>query len=132
VRLIAITGALTIAIAGASLPAWSQTRGNEQLITNPEQVKRILTALDDGVWVADGPAADAHVYVIYSTACGFSKKLFADTRALPNMPQFRWLTFAAEGYGAETVVTKRTLSHYEMPSPVSTSPRPTPRRRALL
>jgi hypothetical protein len=109
-RLIAITGALIVAIVAVSaLTAWSQTRGTEQFVTNPEQVKRILTALDDGVWVADGSAADTHVYVIYSTACGFSKKLFADTRVLPNRPQFRWLTFASEGYGAETVVTKRTV-----------------------
>ena len=43
-RLIAITGALTVAIVVASaLMAWSQTRGSEQLITDPEQVERILT-----------------------------------------------------------------------------------------
>lgn len=109
-RFIAVTAALTVAIVAASaLTAWSQTRGNEELVTNPEQVERILTALDDGVWVADGSAADTHVYVIYSTACGFSKKLFADTRALPNRPQFRWVTFEAKGHGAEMVVTKRTV-----------------------
>lgn len=89
--------------------AWSQTRGTEQLVTNPAEVKRILAALDNGVWVADGSAADTHVYVIYSTACGFSKRLFADTRAMPSRPQFRWLTVAAQGYGAEMVVTKRTV-----------------------
>lgn len=110
-RFISITGVLTVAIVVASvLTAWSQTRGSEQLITDPEQVERILTALDDGLWVSDGSAADNHVYVIYSTACGFSKKLFKDTRALPNRPQFRWLTFAAEGYGAEMVVTNRTVA----------------------
>lgn len=109
-QLIAVTGALIVAIVAASaFTAWSQTRGNEQLVTNPEQVKRILTALDDGVWVADGSAADRQVYVIYSTACAFSKKLFEETRALPNRPQFRWLTLGAEGYGAEMVVTKRTV-----------------------
>ena len=108
--LFAVTGALTVGIIAASaLTAWSQIRGTEQLVTNPEQVERILSALDDGVWVADGSATDTHVYVIYSTACGLSKKLFADTRALPNRPQLRWLTFAAEGYGAEMVVTKRTV-----------------------
>ena len=109
-RLIAVTCAATVIIVIVSaLTAWSQTRGSEQLVTNPDQVKRILTALDDGVWVADGSAADTHVYVIYSTACGFSKKLFAETRTLPNRPQFRWLTFAAEGHGAEMVVSKRTV-----------------------
>ena len=109
-RLIAVTGALAVAIAMASvLTAWSQIRGTEQLVTDPEQVKMILTALDDAVWFADGSAGDKHVYVIYSTACGISKKFFTDTRALLNRPQLRWLTLDDEGHGAGMVVTRRTV-----------------------
>lgn len=110
VRRIAVTSILTVALVVTfALTAWPQSRGTERVLTDPAQVKRIFAALDDGLWVPDGPAADTHVYVIYSTACGFSKKLFTDTRALENRPQFRWVTLGGEGHGAEGVVTNRTV-----------------------
>jgi hypothetical protein len=106
----AIVTGLTVAFALSSVvPTLAQTRGTELLITNGDQVQKILDALDDSVWLADGPQADTHVYVIFNTACGFSKKLFADSRSLPDRPQFRWVTFDSKGYGAEMVLTKRTV-----------------------
>lgn len=103
--------------------------GTEELVTNREEVKRILAALDDGVWVGDGSDSAKHVYVIFRTTCGYSKRLFMDTRKLPNRPQFRWLPDAEEGRGVEMILTKRTvesvgealLGRYAPPTDVATA-----------
>lgn len=84
--------------------------GQGKLISDPEQVQRVLSLLDDSYWIADGANADKQVYVIFSTTCGYCKQLHANTRAAQNRPQLRWITADEAGRGAEDVLTRRNAA----------------------
>ncbi len=67
----------------------------------------LLQALDDAVWIGDGPASDRHVYVLFATDCRWSRALFEQTRDRAGDLQLRWLVMA--GAGAEQVAGQATL-----------------------
>jgi hypothetical protein len=75
------------------------------LVTDPVRGERLMTAVENALWVPDGTAADRPVYVIYSTQCGFSRQLFERTRAANPGLQLRWI--AAAALGADQVVSVR-------------------------
>lgn len=80
-------------------------RGRQVLITNPAHQQELMSLVENAIWASDGSAADKQVYVIYSTQCGWSKKLFNDTRELGDKLQLRWIPAAAAG--ADQVVSVR-------------------------
>ncbi|MFT3763459.1 MAG: hypothetical protein QM761_12815 [Pseudoxanthomonas sp.] len=94
--------ALALPIA---LPAAAVDRGKQLTITRKEHAAGLLDAVENAAWAADGQAAQKPVYVVYSTECPWSKKLFEDTRALAGKVQLRWIP--AAGGGAPDVVALR-------------------------
>jgi hypothetical protein len=103
---ISILAALACLFVGGVSPAFAQS----ELISDPAKVQRILSLLDDGYWIPDGADANRQVYVIYSTTCGYCKKLHANTRNVPKRPQLRWITAGEAGYGAEDAVSRRSAA----------------------
>lgn len=104
-RLARITVPLGLCLALASLTVNALDRGRQVMITDPAQAETLMATVENALWAADGTRADKPVYVIYSTQCGWSKKLFEDTRRLGEHVQLRWI--AAAALGADQVVTKR-------------------------
>ncbi|HEX7034803.1 MAG TPA: hypothetical protein VF210_03470 [Pseudomonadales bacterium] len=94
---------LCLALVGANANALD--RGRQVMITDPVQAETLLATVENALWAADGNKADKPVYVIYSTECAYSKKLFQDTRGLGDRVQLRWIAAAARG--ADQVVSKR-------------------------
>lgn len=60
---------------------------------------------ENAIRAADGHAADKPVYVLYSTDCAWSKRLYDDTRILAGKVQLRWIPVA--GGTASGVVAAR-------------------------
>jgi hypothetical protein len=51
----------------------------------------LLSALDNSLWIADGPASDRQMYIIASPCDVFSRSLFMSTREVVNTVQLRWI-----------------------------------------
>jgi hypothetical protein len=79
--------------------------GQRLTYTNSEDKKLLLSRMDNALWAADDEPLAKHMYVIYSPSCGWSKKLYDDTRTLTDEVQLRWVTY--EGPGSSTVAAKR-------------------------
>jgi len=86
---------LFLALIAASPAAAALGRSDQILITDPLQAQRLMTAVENALWVADGDDAANPVYVIYSTQCGFSQQLFERTRNPGLKVQLRWIAAAA-------------------------------------
>lgn len=95
-----------ILFASLSLPVKALDRGRQLQITDAAQSSALLGTVENAIWAADGKASDKVIYVIYSTECGWSQKLFNDTRHLSEQVQLRWIPVAARQ--APAVVTDRT------------------------
>lgn len=94
-------------VGGAS--AATENRGAQTVIHDAAQIERIMGALENAVWVADGAPADKQVYVIFSTECGYCQKLFHDSRNKVSNVQFRWIAHCCDGSGAEAIVETRSV-----------------------
>lgn len=92
----------------ASLPVAALDRNKQVTLSQKEAADRMLATLEDAIWVADGPAAEKQVYVVYSTDCAWSKRLYEQSRALAGKVQLRWV--AAAGNAAPGVVASRDAS----------------------
>lgn len=88
-----------------SMPADALDRNKQVTLSQKEAADRMLATLEDAVWAADGPAVDKQVYVVYSTDCAWSKRLYEQSRVLAGKVQLRWI--AAAGDAAPDVVTSR-------------------------
>lgn len=80
-------------------------RGRQVVVTKSDDVARLMDAVENAVWAADGTPASKAVYVVYSTDCAWSKRLFDETRALVANVQLRWIPVA--GNAAASVVAGR-------------------------
>lgn len=80
-------------------------RGRQVVVTKPDDAARLMDAVENAVWAADGKPASKAVYVVYSTECAWSKRLFDETRALVGNVQLRWIPVA--GNTAASVVAGR-------------------------
>lgn len=96
---------LGICLVLTSLTVNALERGRQVMITDPVQAEALMSTVENALWAGDGQAADKPVYVIYSTQCGWSRKLFEDTRGLGEQVQLRWI--AAAALGADQVVSVR-------------------------
>jgi hypothetical protein len=52
-----------------------------------------LAALDNSLWIADGPPSDKQIYVVAGPCCGYSQALYHATRDLQGV-QLRWVEMA--------------------------------------
>ena len=86
-------------------PGLAVDRGRQVVVTKPDDAARLMDAVENAVWAADGTPASKAVYVVYSTDCAWSKRLFDDTRALAGNVQLRWIPVA--GSTAASVVAGR-------------------------
>jgi hypothetical protein len=84
----AFVGVLLLASTQASA---SLSRGQQALITDANDMERIMTTVENAIWASDGSAADRPVYVVYSTECSWSRALHEQTRGLTDQLQFRWI-----------------------------------------
>jgi len=80
-------------------------RGRQVVVTRPDDAARLMDAVENAAWAADGKPASKAVYVVYSTECAWSKRLFDETRALAGNVQLRWIPVA--GNTAASVVAGR-------------------------
>lgn len=96
-------GALLAALL--ALPVAAVDRGRQVLVAQPDQADRLMDAVENAAWAADGQGADKPVYVVYNTQCAFSQRFFQDSRALAGQVQLRWIP--AMGQGATAVVESR-------------------------
>ncbi|KRA46480.1 hypothetical protein ASD72_04555 [Pseudoxanthomonas sp. Root630] len=80
-------------------------RGRQVVVTKPDDAARLMDAVENAVWAADGKPASKAIYVVYSTECAWSKRLFDETRALVGNAQLRWIPVA--GNTAASVVAGR-------------------------
>lgn len=72
-------------------------RGRQLHITNTAHSTSLLNVLENAVWAKDGNSQGKIAYVIYSTECAWSRKLFQDTRGLQSDVELRWIPVAAQG-----------------------------------
>ena len=80
-------------------------RGRQVVVTKPDDAAGLMDAVENAIWAADGKPASKAVYVVYSTDCAWSKRLFDETRALAGNVQLRWIPVA--GTTAASVVAGR-------------------------
>ena len=80
-------------------------RGRQVVVTKPDDAAGLMDAVENATWAADGKPASKAVYVVYSTDCAWSKRLFDETRALAGNVQLRWIPVA--GTTAASVVAGR-------------------------
>lgn len=71
-------------------------RGKQVSITRKDHVAKLMDAVENAVWAADGQAAQKPVYVVYNTDCAFSQRFFQESRALAGKVQFRWIPVHGE------------------------------------
>lgn len=81
-------------------------RGDSAIYREDSLTAKILEAVDNSVWAADGARPDKQIYIIYSPTCAWSQKFFKDTRSLTKKVQFRWIPHGGEG--ADWVAETRT------------------------
>lgn len=93
--------ALTLSSTVAALE-----RGRQLLITEQAVADSILSTVENALWASDGSIAEKPVYIVYSTECGWSKRLYEQSRQLGDKLQLRWIPVAARG--ADTVVAERS------------------------
>ena len=86
-------------------PGFAVDRGRQVVVTKTDDAARLMDAVENAIWAADGKPASKAVYVVYSTDCAWSKRLFDDTRALAGNVQLRWIPVA--GSAAASVVAGR-------------------------
>lgn len=82
------------ALLVVSSTSYALDRGRKVTVTNTEHAAQLMQAVENAVWVADGPVSDKVVYVVYGTDCGWSHRLFNDTRGKLGDVQFRWIAVA--------------------------------------
>lgn len=101
-----ILAAMTITLM-ALLPLRGEAvdRGKQVIVSQSAPAARLLDTVENAIWAADGQAADKPVYVLYSTDCAWSKRLYDDTRSLAGKVQLRWIPVA--GGAASGVVAAR-------------------------
>lgn len=100
-------GVVVLALcAAAAPPAAALDRGKQLLITDAAHQAQLMDAVENAVWAADGSVAQKQVYVVYSTECAWSKRLYEQTRVLAGKVQLRWIVI--NGHGAQDVVTRRS------------------------
>lgn len=92
----------------AWFPAVAVDRGKQVSITRKDHAAKLMDAVENAVWAADGQAAQKPVYVVYNTDCAFSQRFFQESRALAGKVQFRWIP--VHGEEAPDVVSLRTGS----------------------
>ncbi|WP_299347376.1 hypothetical protein [uncultured Pseudoxanthomonas sp.] len=80
-------------------------RGKQVVVSSSAPAAQLLDTVENAIWAADGQAADKPVYVLYSTDCAWSKRLYDDTRSLAGKVQLRWIPVA--GGTATGVVAAR-------------------------
>lgn len=80
-------------------------RGRQVVVTRPDDAARLMDAVENAIWAADGKPASRAVYVVYSTDCAWSRRLFDETRALAGNVQLRWIPVA--GNSAASVLAGR-------------------------
>ncbi len=56
--------------------------------------EELLAALDNSIWIPDGPVSDKQLYIIAGPCCGYSQALYRISRNLTNHVQFRWVEMA--------------------------------------
>lgn len=81
-------------------PGLAVDRGRQVVVTKADDAARLMDAVENAVWAADGKPASKAVYVVYSTDCAWSKRLFDDTRALAGNVQLRWIPVAGSAAGS--------------------------------
>lgn len=80
-----------------SCQVFALDRGRQLLISDTEHAKSLLTVLENAVWAKDGQSSGKIAYVVYSTECGWSRKLYQDSRSLQSEVELRWIPVAAKG-----------------------------------
>ena len=98
--------ALALCAALSSLPAAAVDRGRQVTVARKDHAARLMDAVENAVWAADGQGANKPVYVVYNTDCAFSQRFFQEARSLTGKVQFRWIP--VYGDEAPDVVTLRT------------------------
>lgn len=89
-----------IILLGATLLScqlFALDRGRQLLINDTEHARSLLTVLENAVWAQDGKGNGKIAYVVYSTECSWSRKLFQDSRGLQGEIELRWIPVAARG-----------------------------------
>jgi hypothetical protein len=89
-----------IILLGATLfscQLFALDRGRQLLISDTEHARSLLNVLENAVWAQDGKGSGKIAYVVYSTECGWSRKLFQDSRGLQGEIELRWIPVAARG-----------------------------------
>lgn len=66
-------------------------RGKALTVTDDAEEVRLMSAVENAIWAADGNNTDKPVYVVYSTECAWSKRLFEQSRQLADKVQLRWI-----------------------------------------
>lgn len=99
-RLLAMSLLLLLPLSGLAVD-----RGRQVVITKSDDAARLMDAVENAIWAVDGKPATKPVYVVYSTDCAWSKRLFDDTRGLVGNVQLRWIPVA--GNSAVSVVAGR-------------------------
>lgn len=98
--------ALALILAALAAPrAGAVDRGKQIVVANAGDAAGLLDTVENAVWASDGQAADKPVYVVYSTDCAWSKRLYEESRALAGKVQLRWIPVA--GGTAAGVVAQR-------------------------
>jgi hypothetical protein len=69
----------------------------------------LMAALDNSVWIQDGKPSDRQIYVIAGPCCGYSQRLYQETRQLTGSVQFRWVMMAAGGPNCTNYVADSAL-----------------------
>lgn len=80
-------------------------RGKQIVVSKADDAARLMDAVENAIWAADGQPASKVVYVVYSTECAWSRRLFDDTRGLVGKVQLRWIPVA--GGTAASVLAAR-------------------------
>jgi len=83
-------------------------RGKQVVITNAAHAAQLMDTVENAIWAADGQPAAKPVYIVYSTDCAWSKRLYEETRGLAGKVQLRWIPVT--GGTAASVVTERSAA----------------------
>lgn len=66
----------------------------------------LLAALDNSIWVPDGPPSDKQIYVISAPWCSFSRQLYGQSRAVTGEVQFRWVELDPRDPGSSDYIAQ--------------------------
>ena len=100
----ALPGLLLLSLLTLAPCVQGMQRGAMYEVRDAAGAQQLLEVLERTVYAKDGSGERA-VYILYSTGCGWSSRLFADTRGLGPDVELRWIPVGTRAAGG--VVTER-------------------------